>query len=123
MSEQKTAPAPEAPKERTMQDVQNDYQNFLNRAGQNQYQIHCLKNDLDLINGKLKDLNLEYVALQNKAAEAAKVRAEIEAKVKAETTQPDKAAVAIETKPEEAPKAPEPAKRKPKAKKEELPHA
>jgi hypothetical protein len=71
MSEQENAVS----KERTVQDIQVDYQNFILKAGQFQYQISCLEKDLELCNSKLRDLNLEHMALQNKLAEAAKVSA------------------------------------------------
>ena len=66
---------PEAPKkERTVEQVQQEYTQMCVRAGHTQYQIAQLQKDLALFNDTLRDLNLEAGAIQakNLAAEAAK---------------------------------------------------
>lgn len=55
MSEQK--------KERTLEDIKQEFVNVASSAGQAQYQIHVLYEELDVINQRLKDLNQEAAAL------------------------------------------------------------
>jgi len=60
-------------KQRTLQDVNKDYQMGCLKAGQMQYQIVTLQKDLDLLNATLRDLNFEGAHLQSVTAEAAKL--------------------------------------------------
>lgn len=62
-------------KKRTIADIQAEYQGSCTRAGHLQYQVFTLQKDLDLLNDKLRELNLEAAAVQ---------RAEDEAKAAAE---------------------------------------
>lgn len=64
--------------ERTVQQIQEEYQQLAFRAGNNQYQIYTLERDLDVLNSKMRELNFEAAAAQQaeaakKAAEAAQV--------------------------------------------------
>lgn len=57
-------------KERTLEDVQREYFNVAAKAGEAQYRIGRVEEDLRLFNKQLLDLNLEAAALQAKAAAA-----------------------------------------------------
>lgn len=54
----------ETKKERTLQDIQSEYQNAAMRAGHLEYQIYTLKRDLTLLNETMRDLNLEAASVQ-----------------------------------------------------------
>lgn len=73
MSEAKKAP-------RSLKEIQHEYAQILQRAGQCQYQMQVLKNDLSVFNNALKDLNAEAFAI-----EEANKRAEDEATAKLES--------------------------------------
>lgn len=68
----------EAKKEKTIQELHQEYSRLCANAGQVQYQISALSDDLRLINEQLKDINLEA---------AAKAKTDSEKK-EAETTKP-----------------------------------
>lgn len=57
---------------RTFTDIQNEFGALCARAGHLQYQIFTFKKDLELINGQVRDLNLEAAALKAKEAAAEK---------------------------------------------------
>ena len=57
-------------KERQIGDIQMDYQSNCTKAGHLQYQIKTLSDDLGMVNGLLRELNLEAAALQAKAVES-----------------------------------------------------
>lgn len=52
----------EEKKSRTIQEIQQEYQNLCARAGHLQYTIKCTAEDLHQVNEQLKDLNLEAVS-------------------------------------------------------------
>ena len=59
---------------RTIEDIHQNYTQICAKAGHNQYQIETLKKDLEILNGQLRDLNIEAAGLDAKAKEeAAKV--------------------------------------------------
>jgi ribosome biogenesis GTPase A len=60
----------EMKKERTIEDIQIEYGKLCTLAGQNAYQIYALQLDIDVMNSKMRELNLEAAEL--KAKEAAK---------------------------------------------------
>lgn len=60
----------EMKKERTIEDIQMEYGKLCTLAGQNAYQIYALQQDIDAMNAKMKELNLEAADL--KAKEEAK---------------------------------------------------
>jgi hypothetical protein len=61
-------------KERSLDEIKQDYNNLCARAGHASYQIKVLSDDLELLHSQLKDLNLEAAAIAAKkpveAAEA-----------------------------------------------------
>ncbi len=59
-------------KERTIESIHAEYSQICAKAGHAQYQIETLKKDLDILNGQLRDLNIEAAALDAKTKEAAK---------------------------------------------------
>lgn len=61
--------------ERTVADVQQEYQSGCVRAGHLQYQIVTMQKDLAILNETLRDLNFEAAGIQAKTApkEAASV--------------------------------------------------
>lgn len=61
----------ESTKTRTVDDIQQEYQQGCLRAGHLQYQISALSKDLDLLNESMRELNLEANAIKSKAAEEA----------------------------------------------------
>ena len=61
-------------KNRSMQEIQQDYANLCVKAGQLQYQIYTFEKDLADVNKELRDLNIE--AATTKAKEDA-VNAEL----------------------------------------------
>lgn len=52
---------------RSVDEIQNEYARLCTRAGHMQYQLVTIQKDLDLLNGTLRDLNIEASA--SKAAE------------------------------------------------------
>jgi hypothetical protein len=50
-----------------MKEVEQDYGNLIAKAGQLQYQIKIAKDDLDVLNEQLKELNFEAAAINAKA--------------------------------------------------------
>lgn len=79
-------PKEEAKKERSFDQIQQEFGALCARAGHLQYQIFTFEKDLDLINTQVRDLNLEAAALK------AKSDAEAVAKQKAETQKTEGAA-------------------------------
>ena len=61
-------------KKRTLAEVTQEYNNTCAKAGHTQYQIFINKNDLSMINERLRELNLEAAAI--KADEDAKAAAQ-----------------------------------------------
>lgn len=59
---------------RTIQQIQQEYQELCLKAGHFQYQIYTMGRDLELVNKELRDLNLEAAAVK-----AAEVKAQVEA--------------------------------------------
>lgn len=61
---------------RTVEQIQKEYTGLAMQSGQLQYQLFTFQKDLDMINGKMRDLNLEAAAVKGRqtaaAAEAAK---------------------------------------------------
>lgn len=55
---------------RSVQEIQQEYQNLAFKSGNLQYEISQKKKDLDLLNSSMRDLNFEYIAA--KEAEDAK---------------------------------------------------
>lgn len=49
---------------RTLDNVRSEYHNLCLQAGNLQYQIHALSQDLETLNLQLRDLNLEAAAIQ-----------------------------------------------------------
>lgn len=49
--------------DRTVASVQQEYTQLCARAGHLQYQLMVLQDDLDLLNGQLKELNVEAATL------------------------------------------------------------
>lgn len=73
--------------ERTVDQIRAEYSQLCAKAGHIQYQLHTLAKDLELINGTLRDLNVEagFVSQKEAAAKAessavAETRAVSEAK-------------------------------------------
>lgn len=63
----------EPKKQRTIQEIQEQYQGLCLRAGHLQYQIHAHEIDLRLVNDQLRDLNLEAASVKAAEEEAKKV--------------------------------------------------
>lgn len=55
-----------AKKERTIQDIQQEFSALCARAGHLQYQVYTFNKDLDLINSQIRDLNFEAAAMKAK---------------------------------------------------------
>jgi hypothetical protein len=55
-------------KTRTVEDIQQEYQQGCLRAAHLQYQISALSKDLDILNSSLRDLNLEANDLKAKSS-------------------------------------------------------
>lgn len=49
---------------RKMPEIQAEYGNLVQKAGQIQYQVHVLNKDLEMLNSALRDLNMEAAASQ-----------------------------------------------------------
>lgn len=49
---------------RSIPEIQSEYESLCMKAGHTEYQIYTLKKELELINGTLRDLNLEAAALK-----------------------------------------------------------
>lgn len=60
MSEKKT---------RTLDQIQQEYQNLCLKSGHMQYQIEALSVDLDMVNKEMRDLNFEAAAAKKAEAE------------------------------------------------------
>lgn len=63
-------------KARNIDDVKNEYGVMCAKAGQLQYQVFTFQKDLDLINGQIRDLNLEAAQLAGKAQQEAAKQAD-----------------------------------------------
>lgn len=61
----------EEKKARSVEDIRQEYSNLCTKAGHIQYQLKVWKDDLDLLNDQLKELNLE-AAKAAQAEQAAK---------------------------------------------------
>lgn len=61
----------DTPKARTLDEIRNEYTNLCVKAGNIQYQVEALKQDLEMVNLTLRDLNIEASKLP--ASEAPKV--------------------------------------------------
>lgn len=70
-------------KQRSLEEIKQEYMRMLARAGDLQYQIVIFSKDLELVNNSLRDLNLEAV----KASEAEKQAAAAAAQPQAEPAQ------------------------------------
>lgn len=105
MSEQK----PEAPKERTLQDVYNEYAQLSNKAGQISYSIDVYTRDLKIVHDRMRDLNFESVALKAKEEQKAAAEKVKAAEAEQAREQANKVAVA---QPEPLPQAAEKKTRK-----------
>lgn len=67
----------EESKSRTIPEIQQEYQQQCLRAGDLQYRIAVMVNDLDMVNDHMKALNNEAAAIkaaESKTAEAAKTQ-------------------------------------------------
>lgn len=91
MSDSPTFKAP-----RPLPQIQGEYAQLLQRAGQCQYQIEMFQRDLKMYNDSLKDLNAEAFAA-NEASERAKAEAEEKAKQADEAAAKAEAASKAET--------------------------
>jgi hypothetical protein len=60
----------EVKKERTMEEIQKEYGAICASTGQLQYQAFIISKDLELLNSKLRDLNIEAAGVAKKAQEA-----------------------------------------------------
>lgn len=58
-------------KERTVEEIQQEYTQLCAKAGHLQYSISALKTDLGLVNEQLRDLNLEASRAASKKSEEA----------------------------------------------------
>lgn len=65
MSEAKASPRP-------LSEIQSEYQQLCLRAGDLQYKRDAMLRDLNVINGRLRDVNLEAASLQRTEEEAKK---------------------------------------------------
>lgn len=72
-------PPQEAKPERTMAQIQAEYQQLCFKAGQLQYQVKTGKDDLELVNKELRSLNLEAAAMKADEAKKAADKAKAEA--------------------------------------------
>jgi hypothetical protein len=52
----------EQPKQRSVQEIQQEYTGLALRAGQLQYQIYTFEKDLELLNKQMRELNFEAAA-------------------------------------------------------------
>lgn len=57
---------------RKTDEIKTEYSNILLKAGSLQYEILCKQGDLALVNGRLKELNTEYITASNEEDAAAK---------------------------------------------------
>jgi hypothetical protein len=57
-------------KDRSVAEIQQEYQQLCFKAGHLQYQIDALSKDLAVLNGTMRDLNFEAAGAQAKEAEA-----------------------------------------------------
>jgi hypothetical protein len=80
----KTKKTKEEPKQpRALTEIQAEYNQLVNQAGQLQYQIHVLQKDLDVANNALVAINheaAERIKLDKEAEEANKQEAKEEVK-------------------------------------------
>lgn len=60
----------EEKKSRSLEEIQQEYQNLCLKAGHLQYQISAISKDLELVNGQLREINFEAAAVQAKAQPA-----------------------------------------------------
>lgn len=56
--------------ERTVDQIRGEYSRLCAKAGHTQYQISTLQKDLEIINGTLRDLNVEAATASQKEAAA-----------------------------------------------------
>lgn len=67
---------------RTIEEIQREYGQLCAKAGNAQYQVATIQKEIDLINDRLRDLNLEAAAVQAAEAKAAQEAAKVEEEVK-----------------------------------------
>lgn len=71
MSDNKTVkvelPKEEAKKERTMNDVQQEFSTLCTRLGHLQYQVYIHGKDSEILSNQMRDLNFEAASIQAKA--------------------------------------------------------
>ncbi len=79
---------PEAPPKRTSPMINQESANLQLQAGGAQYIIRQKQKELDMLNDRLLDLAIEFHAVKKQEDAEAKLRAEIEAKVRAEEVKP-----------------------------------
>lgn len=58
-------------KKRSIEEIQQAYQQACVRAGHLQYQVFALSQELEVVNQSLRDLNLEAAAVQAEASKSA----------------------------------------------------
>ncbi len=66
----------EEKKERSVAEIQAEYQNLCAKAGHLQYTVDVYKSDLQRINAALRDLNNEHAKAKQKEADQAKAEGE-----------------------------------------------
>lgn len=71
---------------RKMEEIQAEYQSVAMKLGHTLYQEWTFKKEVELLNERLRDLNLEAAAVQ---AETAKAKADADAAAKAAPTPPE----------------------------------
>lgn len=60
---------------RTIEDVKTEYAQLCQKAGHLQYQVSVFAKDLELVNGTLRELNLEAAKIQRETDEKEKANA------------------------------------------------
>lgn len=58
-------------KERTLEDIKQEYGNYCLQAGDLNYKIFTHNKDLEIVNSRMRDLNFEAAALQGAQAKEA----------------------------------------------------
>lgn len=66
---------PKAQAPRELKDIQAEYNNLSLKAGQNQYQVYVLKQDLEYMNRQLVNINQEAAERQKLDKAAAELKA------------------------------------------------
>jgi predicted RNase H-like nuclease (RuvC/YqgF family) len=60
--------AEEPKKERTMQDIQQEFTALCTKAGHLDYQVFTYKKDIEILQNQMRELNFEAAALQGRLA-------------------------------------------------------